>query len=653
MDEIAAQIERVITRDGPRAIASYSGTMSGMSSPTMPFLNAFFEAIGSRMQFTSNTIDKPGKYIARALHGRWMAPAQGYDEPDVGLLVGLNPFVAYQGLPHTNPGKWLSEQQARGFKLVVVDPRRNDVARRATIHLQVRPGHDAPVLAAMLRVIVTEELFDAAFVDAHVEGFAELRAGLEPFDADTVARAAGIQADDLVAAARLYGSARRAYAVSGTGPNFSGPGTLNEYLTLCFMTLCGNYLRAGETVRHQRSLLPALSPRAQAAPRGPAYGFGERLRVRGLANTAAGLPTAALPDEILLEGPGQVRALISCGGNPVAAWPDQLKAIEALRSLELLVQIDPWMSQTARLAHYIVPPLMGFEIPGLNFLSDFDADFGAGYGRVEAWGQYTPALVAPPEGSELVEEWRFFRGLAERLRVPLVLSRALLDRPVDPPVSIDMDHEATTDELLEMLTRGSRVPLAAIKESPGGGGFPGPSVIVAPGDPASNDRLDVGNGEMMDDLHAAAAGLAEYGDDGEFDLRMICRRATHVMNSSFNFASTNRGRAYNPAFLHPRDLERLGLESGDAVRIESRRGSIPAIVLADGTLRSGLVSMSHSFGGFPEDDDRYTELGSCTGRLGFDDERYDRYSGQPLMSNIPVRIVPSSATADGRASASH
>jgi anaerobic selenocysteine-containing dehydrogenase len=102
----------------------------------------------------------------------------------------------------------------------------------------------------------------------------------------------------------------------------------------------------------------------------------------------------------------------------------------------------------------------------------------------------------------------------------------------------------------------------------------------------------------------------------------------------------NRGKPFNPAFMHPADLDAEGLRAGDAVRIESARASVFAIVEPDRTLRRGLVSMAHSFGGSPDEDDRFALIGASTGRLIDQVAAYDRYSGQPRMSNISVRIEP-------------
>ena len=106
------------------------------------------------------------------------------------------------------------------------------------------------------------------------------------------------------------------------------------------------------------------TPKAQPSPPQEGYGFGERLQARGLMQSAAGLPTPALPDEMLLEGPGPGPCAHELRRQPGHAWPDQHKTIRALQSLELLVQIDPWMSQTARLAHYVIAPKMGVRGSG-------------------------------------------------------------------------------------------------------------------------------------------------------------------------------------------------------------------------------------------------------------------------------------------------
>ncbi len=267
---------------------------------------------------------------------------------------------------------------------------------------------------------------------------------------------------------------------------------------LVLETLCGRWLRAGEHVRNAPTLMTAKTPRAQAAPPQPAYRFGERLRVRGLTNTASGMPTAALADEILLEGEGQVRALLSCNGNPAVAWPNQHKTARALCSLELMVQIDPWMSQTARLADYVLAPKMSLEMAGMSQMTDVQATWFTGYGPSDSFAQYTDAIATPPEESDLIEEWEVFYGLARRMDLPLSIN-AQIGLPITP-IEVDMRSKPSTPELLQMLSRGSRVPLEEVRKHPHGEFFPTPAIVVQPKDPDWPHKLDVGNADMMEDL---------------------------------------------------------------------------------------------------------------------------------------------------------
>ena len=135
----------------------------------------------------------------------------------------------------------------------------------------------------------------------------------------------------------------------------------------------------------------------------------------------------------------------SLGGNPAVAWPDQLTVVEALASLELLVQVDVTMSPTAELAHYVVASKMSLEVPSFTRIQDKVALFAAGYlGYAEPWAQYTEATVEPPPGSDLLEEWEFLYGIAQRLDVQLQIESDIPWAKV-LPASLDMNVKPTSD----------------------------------------------------------------------------------------------------------------------------------------------------------------------------------------------------------------
>src|SRR5262249_25894406 len=147
-----------------------------------------------------------------------------------------------------------------------------------------------------------------------------------------------------------------------------------------------------------------------------------------------------------------------------------------LEKLELFVQVDIKMSASAKLAHYVVAPKVGFEVPTASYLKESMELYSAVAGAPEPFGMYAPALVDPPAGSDLLEEWELFYGLAQRMGFEMLFSFANhapgTARERRGPVSIDMANKPATEEILEILTHGSRVPLSEVKRHPNGALFP-------------------------------------------------------------------------------------------------------------------------------------------------------------------------------------
>lgn len=645
MDEIAERVQAIVDEHGPRSLAIYIGTSSNQYVAAAAAAVGWLIASGSRMVFSAATIDQPGKHIANALHGRWLAGGYMFDEADTWMLIGTNPAVSMVAtVSCANPARRMSDAYKRGQKLIVIDPRRTEAARHADIYLQPRPGEDPTLLAGMLHVIVSEGLYDREFVDQNTQGFAVLSKLVADFDPEYVADRAGVPSGDLIEAARLFAAGTRAAALAGTGPNMSGRGSLTEYLILCLNSVCGFWRREGEKLPNPGVLMPVATATAQAQAARRGWGFGEKLRVRNLVNSAAGLPTGGLAEEILLEGEGQIRALICIGGNPAVAWPDQRLALEALRKLDLCVTIDIKMSATARLSDYVIAPKLCFEVPGTAQAVEAPEQMWPSMGYPCAYGQYAPALIDPPEGSDLIEEWDFFYGLARRQGLSLSLypirAEAGPIREARKPITIDMENKPTTDELLELMFEGSRVPLSELKKHPGGGVFDEPGVVVAAREPDWEGRLELADVTMLAEL-AELREEAMAAEPEAYPFRLVSRRSQGVYNSSGrDLPNFTRKRTHNPAFMHPDDLAELGLEPGAAVRIHSDRGSILGLVEAAPDLRRGVISMAHAFGDAPDRDDEFREIGSNTGRLISCQHDYDPYTGIPRMSSIAVRVEP-------------
>lgn len=645
MDEIAEKIGDLVERHGPRSVAMYFGTGTLPYPATMPAARSWLRGIGSPMFFTPGAIDQPGKSIAMALHGGWQAGEQIFEESDTYLLVGMNPVISKcHGLLGQNPGRKIKDANERGMKMIVIDPRLTETARRAALHLQLRPGEDPTLLAGIVRVVIEEELYDSDFLAENAEGLQELAAAVRDFTPDYVAARAGVPAEDVIRAARIFATARRGCALAGTGPSFATRGSITEYLCMALNTLCGRWARAGDRAPRPNVMLPAFTVRAQPIPPFPGWGYGEKMRVRGLGMSAAGMPTAALSDEILLEGEGQVKALICVGANPMMAWPDQRRTRAAMDKLELLVAIDNELSATAELADYVIAPMLSFEAPGMSHSVETLKYYGFGLGTPRPWAQYAPRIVDPPEGSEVIEDWLFFLGLAKRMNIDMKIMTSFRagSHSESGPLFMEIDHDnpPTTEEILEDMTRTSRVPLEEVKRNSHGRLYDEIDERVLPREEGNTDRLQLGAPYILDWLgRIRAEDYAAMRQDEEYPFLLVSRRANNFLNSIGRSSEMlSRGQGYNPLHIHPDDLQELGLASGDSVLITSSHDSIPGIVEADETLRRGVVTMAQAFGGQPDEDHRFREIGSNTNRLMAADCDFDEVTGIPRMGALPVTI---------------
>ena len=630
LDEIAAKLREIIDSDGPGAVASYCGTHAFQNSAALLVSKAWHDGIGSSQYYTSITIDQPAKFIAPSRVGAWEAGPQGFEDSDVSMMIGNNTVVSHYapfgGLPPFNASKRLRDHQKRGLKIICIDPRLSETARRADLHLQLRPGEDPTLLAGIIRVILDEDLHDKEFCERWVDGVEELRRAVEPFDLDYVAERADVPADQVVAAARMFAAGPRGTATAGTGHNMAMRPNLSEHLTLALNVLCGRFIREGERIPNPGLLGPGTPRRAQASAPDPVFGKGPQLRTRGLGEVFDQMPCAALPDEMLTPGEGQVKAFFVMGGNPVVAFPDQEKTIRALDGLDLFVTIDRKLSATARRAHYVLAPRLALEREDTLVLADSWYE--------QPYGHYSPAVAEA--AADMIEEWEFYWEMSRRLGTPIELEGG----------SLPLDRKPTKFETLKLMLGESRVQLEKIREREGGGLFPEAECTAQPADADANERLQVAPGGIAEELAEVRAevlpGDAGYaGETQPFSHRLICRRLSHVYNSSGQeMPSLHKRGETNFAYMNADDVAALGLEDGALVEIRSASGSIRGVVQVTDELKPAVISMAHAFGGGPETDGAERSHGASTNRLVDASQAFDPISGMARQSGIPVNVHP-------------
>lgn len=636
LDEIADKLRTLIVKNGPRSFASYCGTATFQNAAAHPVIRAFHKAVESPSFYTSITIDQPAKLVTPLRLGSWAAGAQPWTTADVSLVVGSNMTVSMFGIPggptFINPLAALRAAKKRGLKLIVIDPRRTETATMADLHLQITPGEDPTLLAGMLKIMLDEDLIDASFCSQFVDGVGPLHDAVKGFDLAHVAARTGVPTEQIVAAARMFGAGPRGAAMCGTGPNMAPHGTLMEHLVACFNVLGGRYPREGETVQCPSGILSLnekpRAPKAQVnAPRPELLTNGLKARVRNLHTIVGQAPTAALADEILLPGEGQITSLFTVGGNPVLAWPDQTKVVQALESLELHVALDIRISATARLAHYVIPSVLSLERPDVP--TNVDRWFE------EPYVMYTPAILAPDP--EMVDEAGLYIEIARRMGLTLELPGG----PLTP------DMHSTADEILELSYPHVRVPWATMRESEGAVLHDDLTMTVLPPDADATGRFQVAPDGVPEELRTIRASTSSFDDLFGFDAnvythRMASRRLKGVFNSSGReIEKLHSKEKTSYAHAHPDDLAGWGVTDGDLIDITSTRSSIRTVVKSAPDVKPGTISMAHSWGDLPGEAgpkaDPYS-LGDTTGRLSDCASGFDPITGLPIMSAIPVSV---------------
>ena len=625
LDHVADTIRGIIERHGPNSVAVFMGSGGYQNSAAWAASYSFAQAIGSRNFYTSVTLDQPAKVFTTARYGKWSGGVNTFDEADVALVIGNNPLVSHYsaigGLPPFSPSRRLRDKQKRGLKLIVADPRESDVAALADIYLQVKPGEDPALLAGMLNVIIAEGLYDRNFVSAHVDGLAELADAVAGFTPEVAAERAGVDPDSLKAAARMFAGAAKGCAVTGTGPEMAGNGTLTEYLVTCLNVLCARFKQEGQKAAIPRVFTPQEPRRAGVAS--PMAMFGAegmaKSRFRGLGQLLFEMPCNVLADEILTPGDGQIRALISVGGNPEVGFPNQLKMRRALDDLELFVQVDPWMSASAKRADVVLAPSQCLEREDITNLSE--------WWHEEPYARYVEALAKPP--GDVIDEYEMFWGLAKRLGLQMQLAGGPLP----------MDACPSKETFLDLMTAGCLVPPSQVRKDSVGGAavlYHELHPVVAPADPGEAHRFDLTAGAMPSALTRYASDEARAAG---FDFRLISRRSKTRFNSiGHPLAKLRAKTTTNPAYIHPDDLAELGIADGSIVEIVSPHASIHGVAKASDKLRRGIVSMAHAYGDSEAGKHNVREMGGSTNRLTSDEVDFDPITGQALQSAIPVRI---------------
>tara|TARA_R110002124_G_scaffold96190_3_gene240854 strand:+ start:3457 stop:5592 length:2136 start_codon:yes stop_codon:yes gene_type:complete len=624
LNEAGTRLAAIIREHGPESVGFFIGTQALFNTTAPPMIGGFAAALGTPRVFTTMTIDQSAKWIGEFRLGRWGAGPQPFDTSDVWMFIGSNPvnsmvagggsnqFAFTQGIVRLKLAK------ARGMKIIVIDPRKTETASFADIHLQLRPGTDAFLAAALLHTIISEGWHDATFCADYANGLKALQKAVSHFSAETVEPIVNVPAKQIRTAARIFAEeARSGMAGTGTGPNMARHSNLAEHLYQAINVICGRFPRAGEAVNGHTILRPRAEVTADVILDKREWETGPASLRKGLGRIKGTMMSAELAHEILDPGNRRMRALVCVGGNPAVALPNQALAEKALSALDLLVVIDPVMSATAKLADYIFPPRLHFErTDSTQYLEGmFQYPFA----------HATMPMVEPPTGSDVVEDWYVLLRLAEKVGVKIPFGSKFLSGTAG----------VTTLDLLRLLAENSAVSFDAILDHEGATKPDIPPAYI--GDRQSNTRFELLPSDVNDELQRAGSQYQRQPSDNDFLL--IVRRNKDLMNSSGSqLSATIKKHGSNKAFLHPDDMEQLGIEPGMEIELKNSVGSVRCPAAMDPALKRGIVSVSHGWSG-----NRLNPF-EATNALVDDEREIETINAMPVMTGIRVSISQSGPT---------
>lgn len=624
LDEIAAKLREIVQTHGPRSIAYMGGGGQGCHFEAA-FGVRFLHGLGSKNHYSALAQELTGFFWVngKAFGRQYMHSFPDIQGSDLLVFWGANPMVSHD-IPNA-PVVLRNKKKGPGFLMAVVDPRVSETAKLADIHLRLRPGTDALLFKAMIKILLTEGLVAKDYLAARADGFEAIRGWFDDVYVEDNCRVCGLDASAVREFTRLFATRKTAMR-SDLGILMGRHSTLNSYLELILLALTG---RIG--VKSGNVFLGHLIPMGSHTPEEDPGTW--KTVMTNIPLIMGVFPPNVMPEEIDNDHPQRIRALIVSGSNPLRSYADTMAYEKAFAKLDLLVTIEVAMSETAVLSHYILPAKSGYEKWDGTFFQWNYPDYYFDMRRpvVEADG-------------EQVEEVTIFMGLAERLAMipdyPFNLRELAGDRPrfgvalmeyirsnpkAEPwlpyILAKTLGEELGSKNLAALWGLLARFPRMHAEDVARAGYQVGPMtgeeifrrILKTPGgvkigvvDTENNlsllktpdKKIHIHLPEMKSWVKEVTPGFEETQLVNK-EYPMVLMAGNHmemVANTIMRDPAWNEGRRPCTMRIHPDDAKELGIADGEEVFIETEAGSATGEAEITDSSHRGQVVVPHGFG---------------------------------------------------------
>ncbi|MEN5067995.1 molybdopterin-dependent oxidoreductase [Achromobacter aegrifaciens] len=584
LDIAAARLADAIAQHGPDSVGFY------LSGQLLTEDYAVFNKLARALAGTNNIDTNSRLCMSSAVSGykRTLgadAPPACYEDLDLADTV----LIAGSNMAYAHPVLFRRLEAARarrpGIKVIVADPRRTDTAAFADLHLQLAPGTDVALFHAMLNVMEQEGVLDHGYIQRHTEGFEPLMARARRYTPQAAQEICGVPAEDIVQAARWFGTAGAALSLYTMGLNQSTSGT-DKNAALIHLHLATGQIgkpgagpfsltgqpnaMGGREAGGMATLLPGHRDPASAADReatAALWGVDALPQAPGV--TALEMFDAALD--------GRIKVLWIAATNPAQSLPDQARVRAALERADFVIVQEAYAgTETLAYADLVLPAATWPEKSGTVTNSERRIS------RVHA-------AIDPP--GDALPDWRLAQEVALRLAARMAPPKAALFAYRDES-EVFAEHARTT--------AGRDLDYSGLDYA----------ALHAHGPQQWPYRQGQGTARLYaDGMFPTASGRARFCD---VDYRPVAEAATQeyplrlttgrLRDHWHTMARTSLARALTQhveepwVSMHPEDMRRLKLEAGALARLASRRGSVVLPVQEDDSLAEGLVFLPMHWG---------------------------------------------------------
>ncbi len=658
ISEIAEKLKSILQQHGPRSLASLVGG-GEYNALGRPYLARFVRRLGSRYNYSSANQEFAGRYWAHGLTlgSQDLGFAQDYENTEMLMAIGWNPLMSH-GMGQARR-KLLKMSKNPEQLLVVVDPRSSETAKIANIHLACRTGTDALLLKSMIAIILREGMHNQEYIDKHVEGLSEILPWFADFDINTALKVCELEYDQVLQVCREFAT-RKSCLRDDLGILMNRHSAYLSYLLVVLLAICGRIgVPGGNCLTGRRIYSDPNDPKTW------------RTVVTNIPAINGMFPPNVMAEEIMNDHPDRLRAVFVFAANPLRSYADTTTYENAFRQLDLLVVSEIAMSETAALAHYVLPSKTAYE--------SWDDTPGKGFSEV--YGRMRRPVVEA-EG-EQKEGGEIFTLLADAMGLIPELPESLYETAKADSIreyrDVLMDYVKENPESGRVLqfiaakTLGNAIGSAHLasfftmllersqtqqEEASKAGFATGPdqgldiyqSIIEHPegvlvgmrdiekniGELATkNERIQLHVPEVEDWIQKInpADEEEQLKADDEFPLILMAGRHMDMnANTSMRDPAWNEDRRPCTLAMNPADAEQFGFTDGQMVKITTEAGEETIEVEVTEDTRKGQVIIPHGFG-LVYDGVKY---GANVNRLTKNTHR-DQF-GTPIHRYVPCRV---------------